>query len=232
MPTLGDVLLNTANVLYVFGYGVRDVLWLRILAVSAMLLLIPYYAIHDLAGCIVWQAIFILINTYWIIQIVRERRPPLMDEDQRTLYETVFKGSCSAQDMLRLLSRAQWKDAQVGTKLISKDTELDQLLLIHRGGATVKVDGQEIAKLGAGDLVGEMSFLTQGKTVADVVANGPIRYLSWQREALEKLFANKIELKSAVHEIIGRDLVQKITSTTEEIPELSAETLAFDIRSL
>ncbi len=56
-----------------------------------------------------------------------------------------------------------------------------------------------------------MSFLTQNKTVADVVAIGPVRYLAWSREALEGLFASKLELKSAIHEIIGRDLVEKLT---------------------
>ena len=217
-PSLDIWLLNSANVLYVFCYGVRDVLWLRILAVAAMLLLLPYYYMFDMYGCIYWQLVFMAINLFWIILILMERRPPVMTADQRSLYNTVFKGCCSAKDMVRLLNHAEWKDATLGTKLIEKDTEPDQLLLIHNGAATVEVNGQEVAKLGSGDLVGEMSFLTQCKTVADVISIGPIKYLSWKRDILEKLFHSKIELKSAFHEVIGRDLVQKLISPHKEIP--------------
>lgn len=219
-PSLDIWLLNSANVLYVFCYGVRDVLWLRILAVAAMLLLLPYFYMFDMYGCIYWQLVFMAINLFWIILILMERRPPVMTVDQRSLYSTVFKGCCSARDMLRLLNHAEWKDATLGTKLMEKDTEPDQLLLIHNGAATVEVNGQEVAKLGSGDLVGEISFLTQGKTVADVISNGPIKYLSWKRDILEKLFHSKIELKSAIHEVIGRDLVQELVSPHKEIPEI------------
>lgn len=222
-PSLDIWLLNAANVLYVFCYGVRDVLWLRILAVAAMLLLLPYYYMFNMYGCIYWQLVFMAINLFWIIMILMERRPPAMTADQRSLYNTVFEGCCSAKDMLRLLNHAEWKDATLGTKLIEKDTNPDQLLLIHTGAATVEVDGKEVAQLGSGDLVGEMSFLTQGKTVADVISKGPIKYLSWQREKLEKLFHSKIELKSAIHEVIGRDLVQKLISPHVEIPEIPKE---------
>ena len=96
-------LLNIANIVYIFCYGVRDVLWLRILAVAAMLLLVPYYVwgpnglqLH----CVCWQAVFIGINMAWIVYIILQRRPPKMNEDQKKIYQSVFKGSCTPKDML------------------------------------------------------------------------------------------------------------------------------------
>ena len=221
IPSLDIWLLNAANVLYIFCYGVRDVLWLRILAVAAMLLLLPYYYMFDMFGCIYWQLVFIAINAFWIIRILWERRPPVMTAEQRTIYNAVFKGSCSAKEMLRLLHHAEWKQATLGTKLIERGTHPDQLLLIQDGSATVTADGQDVAKLGAGDLVGEMSFLTHSKAVADVVSNGPLKYISWKRENLEKLFQSRMDLKSAIHEVIGRDLVHKLVSPHKEMPELT-----------
>ena len=232
MPEPSILLLTAANVLYVFCYGVRDVLWLRILAVMAMTLLLPYYAIKDLSAAIAWQGIFIPINLYWIVQIIRERRPPVMSDDEQKLYDRVFKGSCSAKNMLRLLSRAQWKEAAEGTRLIQRGADVDELLLIHEGAATVEVNGEEIAQLGVGDLVGEMCFMTRERTVANVSASGSIGYISWQRDALEELFAEKIELKSAMHEIIGRDLVQKITSKAADASLPPERASTFDFRSL
>ena len=37
-----DVLVNVANVVYLFSYSVRDILWLRVLSVVGALLLLPY----------------------------------------------------------------------------------------------------------------------------------------------------------------------------------------------
>ena len=212
--SLNFILLNTANVLYIFCFGVRDVLWLRILAVAAMFLLLPFYALQPvpMTDCIVWQMVFIVINVYWIVIIVRERRPPSMTEEEQLLYNNVFKGCCSPKGMLRLIEQSEWNQAEFGTKLIARKADLDQLLLIQSGNVSVQVKGKEVTVLNAGNLVGEMSFLTKGKTVADVIATGPVRYLSWRRDVLEKLFETKAELKSAIHEIIGRDLVQKMTA--------------------
>ena len=159
----------------------------------------------------IWMKnMLIPINVYWIVKIFRERRPPAMTEDEQRLYDTVFKGSCSAKDMLRLIEKANWMEAKDGNNIVKRNSDLDQLLLIQDGIVSVRVDGNEVASLNQGDLIGEMSFMTRNKTVADVVADGPVRYLSWHREVLESLFETKVELKSAIHEVIGRDLVHKL----------------------
>jgi hypothetical protein len=78
---LNSILLNTANVLYVFCYGVRDVLWLRIFAIAAMTLSLPFYAnqIEPMISCMIWQIVFIAINAYWVVVIIRERLLPQND---------------------------------------------------------------------------------------------------------------------------------------------------------
>ena len=206
------ILLTTANILYIFCYGVRDVLWLRLLAVAAMVLLLPYYAVHELWDCICWQIVFIAINVYWIVAIVRERQPPKMTKAESQLYDSVFKGSCSAKDMLRLIKKADWNEVDYGDVIIKQGTDLDKLIMIHKGRVSVQIEGEEVATLGPGNLVGEMSFLTQEKTVADVLALGKVRFLSWKRGVLEQMFDDNVPLKSAINEIIGRDLVHKLSS--------------------
>ena len=190
---LNLILLNTANVLYIFCYAVRDVLWLRILAVTAMVLLLPFYALQDkpMIECMAWQFVFIAINAFWIVVIFRERRPPQMNAEEEQLYESVFKGMCSPQDMLRLIAKADWNQARDGTYLIRHNTDLDKLLLLCDGRVSVRINGDSVATLESGHLMGEMSFLTQNKTVADVISLGPVRYLSWERHVLESLFKSK-----------------------------------------
>ena len=218
------ILLNIANILYMVCYGVRDVLWLRILAVAAMLIIMPYYLFHHRSpdtGPIAWNCVFIAINVFWITLLMRERRPPKLTEEQRRLYSLVFSKTCSERKMLRLLSAGSWQTAADGGVLVPKNVILDELILVYSGAAAVLIDGKRIAKLMPGDFAGEMSFLTKGATVAEVVAEGPVRFVRWQRDDLMRLFHKHSELKIAMYEVIGNDLVEKLTSSAHKIPTLT-----------
>lgn len=256
--------LEIANFIWIVCYGVRDVLLLRILAILAMLTIMPYYFFHrannettaattaaaidarqfvapgpvrNPSGSgreldpryqpkwreIRWNVLFILINAAWVILILRERRPPRMTPDQRKLYEFAFHHSCSPQEMLRLLSRATWKEATSGERLVSRGTPSNALIVIHSGAASIQVDGQEMGRLRDGDLAGDMSYLTGQRAVADVIAEGRLRYVSWQKEELERLFEQRIELKSAIQGVIGQNLVERLTASFPSVPELSMD---------
>ena len=209
---INTILLHSANVLYVFCFGVRDVLWLRILAIAAMVLLLPFYAnqTEPMIGCMVWQAVFIVINLYWVVVIIYERMPPTMSADERALYDSVFKDCCSAKAMLKITSKAQWCDAASGEKIIQTNQRIDHLMLVLNGSVAFQVQHNETIKFHRGCLLGAVSFLTEEATVADYVAVKSVRYLSWHRDVLTQLFKSKPELKSAVYEVIGLDLVDKL----------------------
>lgn len=224
--------LYVANILYLVCYGVRDVLWLRIFCVIALVTILPYYmwgteSIQN--SCILWNLAFLAINLFWIIVIFRERQPPKMTDEQKQLYSDVFQKSCSPQEMLKLLCVSESKSASVGTKLITKATHPDGLILVEQGTANVVVDSVMLAKLGRGDFLGEMNYLTNEPASADVVAATHVQYRLWKKEALNKVFEGRPELKSAVNEIIGHDLIRKLTSGESKIPELSVETVVNEL---
>ncbi len=209
---INTLLLNSANVLYIFCFGVRDVLWLRILAIAAMVLLLPFYANQPepMISCMVWQAVFIGINLYWVVVIIRERMPPSMSVDEQMLYDSVFKDCCSAKNMLKLIAKGKWHDAESGEQIIQTNQRVDHLVLVQKGSVAFQVQKNETIKFHPGCLLGAVSFLTEEATVADYVAVESVRYLSWHRDDLTRLFKLKPELKSAVYEIIGLDLVHKL----------------------
>lgn len=220
--------LNAANILYLVCYGVRDVLWLRIFCVTAIVTIMPYYIWGEggcQRDCILWNLAFLAINMFWIVVIIRQRRPPRMTEYQRALYLDVFEGSFTPQQMLQLLSVAKTENPEQGEKFIKRSTDPNGLILIDRGSAEVIVDGNLVAKLKRGDFVGEMSFLTGEPAVADVLAGPQLQYLKWTRDELEDLFEGRAELKSALNEIVGRDLVRKLTSVESGVPELSVDSI-------
>ena len=227
-PDAAVKFLWAANILYLVCYGVRDVLWLRIFCVTAIITIMPYYVwgIDGLVqwSCIGWNFLFFAINMFWIVVIIRQRRPPKMNADQRQLYEDVFEKGCTPQEMLKLLSIAKYESVQPGDKLIAKLTSPNGLRLIQSGRAEVVVDSNIVAELGRGDFVGEMSYLTGEAAVADVVALDPVRYVSWSTDDLKKLFEGRAGLNSALNRILGIDLVRKLTTTEETlVPELAMD---------
>lgn len=191
-------------------------------------MLIPYYIWGTSSiqtECIYWNLVFLAINVFWIVVIFRERIPPKMSEQQKQLFNDVFKPSCSPKDMLKLLSVAKWVDCNGGEKIIQKAGSPNGLFLISRGNANVIVEKVLVASLGRGDFVGEMSYLTGEPAVADVEAASKMQYIHWEKDTLVKLLDGRPELKSAVNEIIGRDLIQKLGSREVKVPELSVETI-------
>ena len=133
-----------------------------------------------------------------------------MTPEEQEVYDNVFVDCCSARDMLKLISHAKWNEADPGTKVIPAKTQLDELVLIHCGSVAFQIKEKEVINFQMGSLLGAVSFFTKEETVADYTAATPVRYLSWRRDVLDELFKSKPELKSAMYEIIGRDLVQKL----------------------
>lgn len=206
-----DYLIHSANVIYIFSYLVRDILWLRTLIVVAISCVIPYYYFQPtpLMAPVYWNLVFASINIVQIVILLRERRPVQMSEDEQTLYKMIFR-SLTPREAQKLFKRAHWLSAQAGDTLVQQDSELDSLMLIYRGRASVQVNGHEIATLDDGHFVGEMSYITGNKTSACVVACAPTRYLTWPKRALQPFLDKNTDLRSALTTIIGVDLARKL----------------------
>ncbi len=204
-----DYLLHIANVLYLFAYSVRNVMWLRIITVIAILCLIPYYYAHQMPMPIAWNALFVAVNIVQIVLLVLENRPVFLGEEELQLYRTVFRG-LKPREFLKLLSIAQWKQAKLGEEILAQDKPVAELILISSGRGTVELDRRYVADLGGGQFVGEMGFLTEKPASASVVASLPTTYLSWPVAKLRTLLATTPGLHLKIQGVLGSDLVGKL----------------------
>jgi Popeye protein conserved region len=206
-----DILIHAANVLYLFSYLMRDVLWLRVLTVVAGSCLIVYfYSLPvPLLIPVVWNVIFGVINVAQIGLLLLERRPVHLAPDEELLYRQVFR-ALAPREMKRLLEKAHWDSAGPGERIVERGVELDRLLVLFAGHAAVEVDGRRLAELRDGQFVGEMSFVSGEKASADVVAVAPTRFVWWLRADLASLLAADVELRAAFDLILGADLAAKL----------------------
>ncbi len=204
-----NYLIHVANVLFLASYLVRDILWLRLLTIVAIGMLIPYYFANGLIAPICWNSVFIGINVLQIRTLLLERRPVTLDARQRRLYQLVFR-SLSPREFLRLAQCATWVTVPAGRSILARGQQLDALRVIDQGELAVAVDGEVVARLGEGQFVGEMGFLTERPCSAEVSATRETAFLQWDCAALRASLKAHPELRAALQLVIGTDLASKL----------------------
>lgn len=74
-----------------------------------------------------------------------------------------------------------------GWSPIWESTPSDKAYIILSGEVSVRRHGDELARLGTGDIVGEMSFVRRSLRTASVVATTPVTALHFTDEAVARL---------------------------------------------
>ena len=82
------------------------------------------------------------------------------------------------------------------------------MMVILSGAVSVEVGGRRVAELGEGKLIGEMSFVTDEKPNADVVAVERTRFD--RQKASRRVPRRELDLRSALQGVIGADLAIKL----------------------
>lgn len=206
-----DLFVHAANVLYLASYSVRDILWLRALTVVAGATLMPFYYFQPepLMVPIYWNCLFLAVNGYQIYRLLLERRPVKLAEEEQRLYQMAFR-TLTPREFVKLLALASWRDVTAGTTIIERGVDLSELFVLVDGTARVEVDEELIAELEPGRFMGEMSYMTGDAPTAAVLATSDARYVAWPQDELRKFLADKIDLRAALQNILGTDLVGKL----------------------
>jgi CRP-like cAMP-binding protein len=206
-----DYLIHLANVLLLASFLVSDILWLRLLNILAGVAFIVYFraAMPEAMAPVGWNALFISINLVQVGRLWLERRPVRLSNDELALYQLCFR-TLTPREFARLAAIGTWEDAEPGARLVEQGASLDRVLVLRSGVTEVLANGERVAELKAGQLVGEMAFLTEAKTSAAVVVKERARFLAVKAEGLRALFKKHPELRMGVQRVIGNDLVAKL----------------------
>ena len=105
--------------------------------------------------------------------------------------------------------------------LVTRDTELDSLMYVVEGEAEVVLKHGEHIIIPTGGFIGEQSFITGGKTSADVTTGKEeAKILRWNSQELKKHLAGKETLKDNLDLILTADLIYKLREMEEDIDEI------------
>ena len=206
-----EYFVHIANVLYLFSYSMRDMLWLRILTIAAACFMLPYFYFKQepLYLPIFWNLVFMALNIFWIVRLFLERRPVKLSDDELQLCQIAFR-TLSPREIKKLLKLSTWEDAMPGECFVSMDEPLEKLILIYSGKADVELDGKIVGKLDAGQFIGELSYFTDEVSAANVVATEATRYVSWPKDRLKSYLDKDADLRAAFQIILGSVLAKRL----------------------
>ena len=207
-----DLAAHAASILTAAAYLVKDILWLRVLTTFACVAGIIFnYNVHStpLWVVIYWNLLFLVINLVQIAIIMKERREVSFTEEEKELYETLFK-NFAPFEFMKLLRVGNWLEAKKDEVLAVEDKELANVMLIYNGIVGVEADGQLLTQLKDGSFIGEMSFITGGAASATVRAVEPTRYLAWSKADLGRLFQRNPSMRFAMQTVLSTDLTKKL----------------------
>ncbi|HJR89615.1 MAG TPA: cyclic nucleotide-binding domain-containing protein [Aeromicrobium sp.] len=113
-----------------------------------------------------------------------------MQQRQRVaqLSKVPLFANCSKRELARLLSRVRIESVEAGQTLFVEGAPSTNLYLIVTGSAVVRKNGRRVARLGPGEVVGELSVILGTPRTATVEAETPIEWLVLDQASLRKAF--------------------------------------------
>ncbi|CAM2065393.1 Cyclic nucleotide-binding domain-containing protein [Sulfidibacter corallicola] len=146
-----------------------------------------------------------------------------------------FLGELEASDINWFLSVGHTLELQKDTCLIQRGTDIKALYILLRGELSVTTHaGQVLARLGVGEIVGELSFLDRRPPSATVLAAEACEVLAIPRDSLEEKAKDDDGFAARFYRAIGVLLASRLRKTVRNLghpqnPPLSAEELGKDL---
>jgi hypothetical protein len=208
---LADYLVHLSNILLLVSYSVRDILWLRWFAVGAALINIPYFLLQGtvLWPPVLWALVFTAINLFQITRIYLERRPVVLSEDERKLYDLGFQ-SLRPREFVALTLVGEWKSAEPGERVVTEGEPVSAVCISITGSAEARKHSDRIGTLGPGHIIGTALALTGAPSPVEIVFTEPARYMRWSLPDLRSFMDKRPDLRMTLQQHVNRDLAGKV----------------------
>jgi hypothetical protein len=203
--------IHAANVLLLVAYSVRDILWLRLFAVAAALISIPYFALQPtpLWEPLAWTVLFAAINGFQSWRLFVERRPVKLTPEEEEIRRLVF-ADLPPRKVLQVLSIGAWTTVDIGERLLERGKSVDAISVIVRGRVRITKDDRVLGELVAGGIVGSALLLTGATSDVDAVVVEPIRSMRWEVGPLDRYLAANPETRIVLQKYLAHDLATKL----------------------
>jgi CRP-like cAMP-binding protein len=203
--------IHAGNILLLVAYSVRDILWLRLFAVAAALITIPFFLLQPtpLWAPLIWSAVFATINLVQSLRLFIERRPVKLSAEEEEVRRLAL-ADLSPRRVLQVLSIGSWVTANAGDRFIESGKYIEAIWLILRGKVRVTSDERVLGELVPGEIVGSALLLTGASADVNAFAVETVRAVRWEIATLERYLTANPEVRMVIQKHLTRDLAGKL----------------------
>ena len=207
----GAFLGHAAYGLLVLSMMMRNILWLRIIALASGFTQLAYDSLilQDPVS-VGWDALFVMANAYQMAVLAwQARRVSFSDEELMFCqYALPLVPPLLARQFLNIGS---WQNLEEGSELTRQDEAVEKLTYVASGTIDVLVNGHVIANCETGDFIGELGILSGKPATATTVATSAVRALVFERDKLFRHLRTRPDLKLALQAAFKENLRNKLT---------------------
>jgi CRP/FNR family transcriptional regulator, cyclic AMP receptor protein len=122
--------------------------------------------------------------------------------DAERLKKLDLFSSLSDEELDEVANAAEETTVDEGESVVRKGTEPYQLFVIEEGSAEVQRDDDVVAKLGEGDVVGEMGAIQRGLRNATVLATSKVKVIYFTQSQVKQLRKDIPDLDERLQKIL------------------------------
>lgn len=219
MISIIDLIGHLSNFIFTFGTGFRNILYLRISLIIAVVLEIVYdIYITDIPlwTPIMWGIALIVINLFQVLYILYNKMFLNLSKDEMQVYNMIGV-KMEITNFKKLVKAGCWDNFEPKSKIVSENEATEKLFYIVDGEVEIKIKDRQIAIIKKGNFIGEMSFLSGELPSADVLTLTKTKILSWEKGKLKMLIEKNDDLRQEIHSIFSNDLILKLINQNKQI---------------
>jgi hypothetical protein len=212
--TFIDMVGHLSFLIIAFSLLMRDIILLRILSIGSGFIGIYYnffVASEPLWVPIIWLTVFMGINVYMIIMFYLSNRKSGLSADDLEIWKTNFLG-LTTEEFRHIRKLFDFQSYKPGDVLTETGRDNHSLYFITSGQLDVRRDGESINSLAAGDVIGEMSFLTEAPANADVIAGDQTKCIVIDRSKLRAVMMKHPSFHLAMTNLFNLNLIKKLAA--------------------
>jgi CRP-like cAMP-binding protein len=220
------VMTHIPYALLVISMLMRDMSWLRAIAIVAGVIRIVNRAFFDQDFIVVfWEIVFVGVNVAQLLVLLYYAKRARFSDEEKLLLGQMPAG-ISRRTVRRLLRLGSWSTRDADSVLIEEGKPVADLAFIAEGVAQVEHGDRIVAVCGPGDFLGEMSFVSGRPANATVRASRPVRLLSFAQAPLRQALRNDDDLRRAVESLLNQNLVGKLSKSNDMADAVRPQGLA------
>lgn len=139
-----------------------------------------------------------------------------LDKAEILQHIDLFGGLDDAR-ILQLIRYLVTEEFDEGDLIIEEGSDGGAMYVLVSGTASIRRNGESIARVGPGEHVGEMALAEEGRRSANVVADEPVRAMKLAPRQFRKLVESDPETGSSILQNLFHTCVDRLRKTTDQL---------------